>query len=268
VKQSIGKWLSSHQGKFGPGLPFHWGGGEIILAAILIFGILSLGSGMVSKWVDASGDAGMLPVSLHSLSEADYGVDTIIHSVPAIGLDIIRDLLGIDTASETGGVPEFAVITLTPTLTPTATFGGFLPPTSTATSEIPDRPTATENPRSTATAIPHLSATPTSSQIFLASPTATSTGHPPEATNTQEPSATAGKIATSTAIPTQPPPPATATKLPTNTAVPPPTNTPKPTSPPLPASSPTPRPTRSSTLAVTPTAKYTPGVTGEPPATP
>jgi HD-GYP domain-containing protein (c-di-GMP phosphodiesterase class II) len=275
VKQLIGPWLSSNQGKLGRGLPFHWGGGEIVLVAILIIGILILGSGMVGKWIDAAGDSGTLPVSLHSLSEADYSVDEITHSVPAIGLEIIRDLLGINYAPEIGGAPEIAVITPgTPTPTPIATSGGFLPFTGTATGEKPGEPTAIDNPRSTATSNPQPTATPTASPIYVAPPTATPTIRPPEATQPQDPthtqvhSATPGKSATNTAVPTQPPPKATATILPTNTPLPPPTNPPNPTSPPLPASSPTPRPTRSSTLAVTPTANYTPGVTGEPPVAP
>lgn len=277
MKQSISQWLSSRQGKFVRGLPFHWGGGEIILAAILILGILSLGSGMVGKWIDSAGDSGILPVTLHSLSEADYSVDEIVRSVPAIGLDIIRDLLGIDKPPETGGAPEIAVIvpaTLTPT--PTNVFSGNIPPIGTETSEIPEDPTATEKPLSTQTSSPQQTSTPTNLPISSATDTATSTSFSPKPTNTPIPTATQGKIVTNTPFPTQPAPTAIPTQLPTNTQLPPPTNTPlppptntpKPPPTPLPDSSPTPRPTRSSTLAVTPTAKYTPGVTGEPPVAP
>ncbi len=272
MKQSIGERLSSYQGKLGRGLPFHWGGGEIVLALILILGILSLGSGMVGKWINAAGDSGILPVSLHSLSEADYSVDEIMHSVPAIGLDIIRDLLGINKPPETGRSPEIAVIIpLTPT--PTSTVFGSFPSGLTPTTEVPVNPTATDKPGSTATSIPRPSASSTSLPTLNPTDTPSWTNPPPVATNTKTPTATPGQNATNTTEPTQLPPTMiptmVPTMVPTNTPLPAPTNTPpNPTSPPPPASSPTPHPTRSSTLAVTPTAKYTPGITGEPPIVP
>ncbi|MBE9474385.1 MAG: hypothetical protein IMY85_05800, partial [Chloroflexi bacterium] len=73
VKRSINNWLTSRQMRKGWGLPFHWGGGELIVAAILIVGILSLGSGMFGRWINGAGEGGLLPVALHSLGEADYG---------------------------------------------------------------------------------------------------------------------------------------------------------------------------------------------------
>ncbi len=262
MKRSLGRWLSSHQEKNRWGLPFHWKGGEIVLAAILIFGILSLGSGMIGKWINSTRDSGILPVSLHSISEADYSVDEILPAVPAIGLDIIRDLLGINNPPETGGVPEIAVIIpLTPTPNSNATASGIIPSTVTETSELPKIPTATNIPGSTETSYPQQTATPTRLPIFSITSTPTRTSIPPSATNTQVPSSTPGKIPTKTNTPTVPTSTAIPTQAPTSTPLPAPTNTPfpAPTNTPIPppSGSPTPRPTRS--LEITPTAKYTPG---------
>lgn len=268
MKQFIGEWLLSSQAKLRRGVPFHWGGGEVVLAVILIIGILSLGSGMVGKWINAAGDNGILPVSLHSLSEADYSVDEIMHSVPAIGLDIIRDLLGVDKPPETGGLPDIAVI-IPKTPTATSTVFGSFPSVITPTSDVPIVPTATKIPGSTATSYPQPSAT--SFGFSTQQPTATQnlTNTPVEPTNTRFPTATSGIINTNTPEPTKPPPTPVPTIAPTFTPVPMPTNTPPvPTQPPPPTSSPIPQPTRSSTLAVTPTAQYTPGITGEPPEVP
>ncbi|HUV28513.1 MAG TPA: hypothetical protein VMW34_14230, partial [Anaerolineales bacterium] len=86
MKQHILSWLHNIQQRTG----FYWGGGEIIVAGILIVGILSLGSGMFGKWIRASREGGLLMVDLHSFSAADYGVDEMPVSVPAIGLEIIQ----------------------------------------------------------------------------------------------------------------------------------------------------------------------------------
>jgi hypothetical protein len=273
VKRSIIEWLSSLHGKLSWGLPFHWGGGELILVAILIFGILSLGSGMVGKWIHNSGDSGLLPVTLHSLGEADYSVDEIVRIVPAIGLDIIRDLLGINEPPETGGSPEISLIaTNTPSPTPTYPSIGITPENATQTSEKPESATATNRPRSTAT--PNLVRTATPTQTPQPTDQATLpptwTKSPPQLTDTPIPSPTPEKKATSTPLPTQSPPTATApipaSSTPMPSPLPAPTNTPLPTSPPQPVNTPAPGPTRS--LAVTPTAKYTPGVTDGPPTLP
>jgi hypothetical protein len=283
VKRTISEFLSSRQLKLGWGLPFHWGGGEVILAAILIFGILSLGSGMFGKWIDSAGDSWLASVTLHSFAEADYSVDEILRSVPAIGLDIIRDLLGITEPPEMGGVPETVLLTPgAPTPTPTLPFSDFLPGTATATELNPDNPTATNTPPASSTPSLIRTATPTSSPTDQTALPPTWTSSPPlltntprptstpgnSSTNTPLPSSTPGNSATNTPVPTPIPPTATDPVPPTKTPLPAPTNPPNPTPTPQPQIPPTPRPTRSSTLAVTPTAKYTPGVTGEPPTTP
>ena len=266
MKQFFNGWLSTYQGKIGRGLPFHWRGGEIVLAIVLILGILSLGSGMVGRWIDAAGDGGILPVSLHSLSEADYSVDEIFHTVPAIGLEIIRDLLGIDKPPETGGLPEIVVIiTETPTPTPTTQFIGGIP---TESPEITGIATATGALGVTSTSSPPRTVTPTKLPTIDVTHTPTWTNPPPRASYTPTPTATPGKIPTNTPEPTPQPPTTEPTIAPTDTQIPSPTDPPSPTQPPPPESSPTARPTRSSTLAVTPTAKYTPGITGEPPVLP
>ncbi|MBK5108738.1 MAG: hypothetical protein JJE12_11430, partial [Anaerolineales bacterium] len=110
---------------------FQWGGGEIIVAGILIFGILSMGSGMFGKWLSASREGGLLMVDLHSFSSANYGVDEIPVSIPAIGLEIIQDLLGMNSPPETGRPGGIALVTLNPTPTPTLPWTGELPATST-----------------------------------------------------------------------------------------------------------------------------------------
>ncbi len=239
---------------------FQWGGGEIIVAGILIVGILSLGSGMFGKWMRASREGGLLMVDLHSFSSADYGVDEMPVSVPAIGLEIIQDLLGLKGPPETGRPAQIAQVTPgSPSPTPTLPWTGALPGTSTPGAIDPGERTATNEPRDTST------------QVVKHTPTPTPTAQVPVGTDPpQEPSSTARPSATPTApAATNPPQP---TNIPaTNTPVPtpqPPTNTPLPSPTPQPAVSPTPRPTRSSTLAVTPTAKYTPAVTSGPPPLP
>ena len=180
MKWSIRDLLSSRQEKLSWGLTFHWGGGELILAAILIFGILSLGSGMFGKWFSAARDIGLLPVTLHSLGEADYSVDEFLRSVPVIGLDIIKDLLGINEPPETGGAAGIALITPgSSTPTPTSPFRGFLPETATATGENPDSATATHNPPATATSSLGRTATPTPLWTAQATPSPTWTYSPP-----------------------------------------------------------------------------------------
>ncbi len=258
MKWSIRDLLSSRQEKLSWGLTFHWGGGELILAAILIFGILSLGSGMFGKWFSAARDIGLLPVTLHSLGEADYSVDEFLRSVPVIGLDIIKDLLGINEPPETGGAAGIALITPgSSTPTPTSPFSGFLPGTATATGENPDSATATHNPPATATSSLGRTATPTPLWTAQATPSPTWTYSPPLLTNTPMPSTTPWINPSSTPLPTQIQPTATAPIQATNTPLPAPTNTsfPSPTSPP--ESTPIPKPTRSLTQVLTPTAEYT-----------
>ncbi len=262
VIRSIHIWLTSRQMRKGWGLSLHWGGGELILAAILIVGILSLGSGMFGRWINGTGEGGLLPVSLHSLGEADYGVDDVIRPVPAIGLEIIQDLLGIEEPPETGGKLEIALITpgdSSPTPSPTLPFNGVIPLTATPTVNNLGSATAPPGPGQSATPFPTAQATPIP----------TSTISPPD---TPIPTSTPGINATSTPMPTQKPPSATATipatSVPSPSQLPPPTNTPNPSPTPLPVISATPRPTRSSTLVVTPTAQYTPVVTAGTPSLP
>ena len=258
VIRLVDSWLTSRQMRKGWGLPFHGGGGELIVAAILIVGILSLGSGMFGRLINGAKEGGLLPVPLHSLGEADYGVDDVTRPVPAIGLEIIQDLLGIEEPPETGGMLEIALITPsdpspTPTPTPTLPFIGEIPLTATPTANNLDSATATPGPGQSATPFPTAQATPTPTWT-ISSP------------DTPMPTSTPGISATSTPMPTQmlptatAPIPATSTQSPSQ--LPPPTNTPNPSPTPLPDISATPpRPTRSaSTLAVTPTDQYTPVV--------
>ena len=243
---------------------FQWGGGEIILAGILIFGILSMGSGMFGKWMRASREGGLLMVDLHSLSSADYGVDEMPVSVPAIGLEIIQDLLGVRRPPQTGRPGGIALVTPNnPTPTPTLPWTESLPWTSTPAGAAPGDNTPTSQARDTATPAVGRTPTPTAQRpVETTPPQEPGPTKPPTATPWLSP--TSG-LATSTVKPplpqptkTQEPGPAT----PTNT----PPQLPSPT--PQPAFSPTPRPTRSSTLAVTPTAVYTPVVSPGPPAIP
>lgn len=261
MKQHILSWLHNIQQRTG----FYWGGGEIIVAGILIVGILSLGSGMFGKWIRASREGGLLMVDLHSFSAADYGVDEMPVSVPAIGLEIIQDLLGMNAPPETGRPAEIALVTPRfPSPTPTLPWSGTLVWTST--------PEASEPAGSTPTSEHRESATPAA--IRSQTPTAIPTQQPPSTVPPQFPTNTpytspTNPAATKTSQPTSMPPTVIpATNTPAPTALPPPTNTPQPTPTSQPISSPTPRPTRSSTLAVTPTAKYTPAVTSGPPPIP
>ena len=262
VIRSINIWLTSRQMRKGWGLPFHWGGGELIVAAILIVGILSLSSGMFGRWINGAGEGGLLPVPLHSMGEADYGVDAITRPVPAIGLEIIQDLLGIEEPPETGGLPEIAMIITSdpsPTPTPTIPFIGEIPLTATPTANNLESATATKGPGQSATPFPTGQATPIP----------TSTISPP---NTPIPTSTPGINATSTPMPTQMLPTATApipaTSKPSPSPLPQPTNTPNPSPTPLPVISATPRPTRSSTLAATAQYTHTPAVTAGTPSLP
>ena len=271
VTRLIESWLTSRQMRKVWGLPFHWGGGELIVAAILIVGVLSLGSGMFGRWINGAGEGGLLPVPLHSLGKADYGVDEITRPVPAIGLEIIQDLLGIEEPPETGELPEIAMIITSdpsPTPTPTILFIGEIPLTATPTANNLESATATKGPGQSATPFPTGQATPipTSTISPPDTPIPTSTINIPD---TPIPTSTPGINATSTPMPTQMLPTATApipaTSKPSPSPLPPPTNTPNPSPTPLPVISATPRPTRSSTLVVTPNDEYTPVVsTGTP----
>jgi hypothetical protein len=136
---------------------FQWGGGELIVAGILIIGILSLGSGMFGKWLRASRGEGLLMVDLHAISAADYGVDEKPVSVPAIGLAIIEDLLGLRRPFQNARPGGIALVTpVDPTPTPTLPFTGALPETS-----LPDVNNPTDEPGNTATPVTGNTATAT-----------------------------------------------------------------------------------------------------------
>lgn len=237
---------------------FQWGGGELIVAGILIIGILSLGSGMFGKWLRASRGEGLLMVDLHAISAADYGVDEKPVSVPAIGLAIIEDLLGLRRPFQNARPGGIALVTpVDPTPTPTLPFTGALPETS-----LPDVNNPTDEPVNTATPVTGNTATAT-----VRVPTATAPH--------QQPGPTSQPTATSWSSPT--PRPATSTPqatipAPTSTPQPspvPPTSTPQPSPTTKPAATATPRPTRSSTQVVTPAATFTPVVISpEPPTLP
>lgn len=259
------QYLSSTLQKLKQRTGFHWGGGEIILVGILIFGILSLGSGMFGKWFRSSRGGGFLLFDLHSFSDADYGVDEMPIPVPVIGLEIIQDLLGLSQPPETGRPLEIALATpASPSPTSTLPWSGRPPVTLTPQGEESGGGTASSEPRDTSP--------PGSGNL----PTSTATPQPPTATG-QPFSPTSTPIPTATKQPSPAPPAATSTpQAPTaapatNTPLPTPvpaTNTPNPSPTPQTQNSPTPRPTRSSTLAVTPTAKYTPIPSPEPPIFP
>ena len=237
---------------------FQWGGGEIVLAGILIFGILSMGSGMFGNWLRSSREGGLLMVDLHSFSSANYGVDEMPVSLPAIGLEIIQDLLGVRNPPGTRRPGGISLITPgDPTPTPTLRWIGAQPETSIPEESIPGDSTPIGETRPTNT--PRRS-TPTSH-----SPGGTKPPRAPSAT--EPPSATAWPDPTKPAQATHTPEP---TVAPSNTPQPSPvpSNTPAPSPTPQPAVSPTPRPTRSSTLAVTPTAVYTPVTSPGPPVLP
>ncbi len=286
VTRLIESWLTSRQMGKGWGLPFHWGGGELIVAAILIVGVLSLGSGMFGRWINGAGEGGLLPVPLHSLGKADYGVDEITRPIPAIGLEIIQDLLGIEEPPETGGLPEIAMIITgdpSPTPTPTIPIIGEIPLTATPTANNLESATATKGPGQSATPFPTGQATPipTSTISPPDAPIPTSTISPPDTPvptstisppDTPIPTSTPGINATSTPMPTQMLPTATApipaTSKPSPSPLPPPTNIPNPSPTPLPVISATLRPTRSSTLAATAQYTHTPAVTAGTPSLP
>jgi len=240
---------------------------ELIVAAIIILAILSLGSGMFGRWIRAGGEGGVLLVDLHSLSEADYSVDAVPRSVPAIGLEIIQDLLGVSDPLEDEGPFGVAVITpASPLSTATLAYYGELPGTTAPTNNFPENATATHESRMTAT----YTSTPLFAPTSTVNPTTIKT-QPPTATlrpsNTPEPPGTPPGMATATStniVPsaTQPIIPS---KTPLPSPLPAPTQTPNPSPTPQPVNSPTPRPTRSSTLAVTPTAQYTPAPGYPPP---
>jgi hypothetical protein len=231
---------------------------------------------MFGRWLIAARQAGLLPVSLHALGKADYGVDEWLRTIPPIALEILRDLFGYDeplpssllpeteSLSPTPSVTTFLVSTQTPggpgfatpsaTLSPSAT----PTPTSTGTATITITPlvwTATVEPTSgflpsqTMTSPPGISS-PTPGPQF----TSTSTEFPPtEATKTPTPP----PITPSNTPTIQPP---TDTSIPPPTIPPPSTDVPTPTLP-IP---PTPRPTHDPTLDLTPTGQYTPGPTKSP----
>lgn len=262
VKRSIDDWLISRRMKKIWVLPFHWRGGEVIVALALIIGILSLGSGMFGRWINDARESEILPVTLHSLGEADYGVDEIARPVPVIGLEIIQDLLGIEEPPETGGLLGIALVTPNePTPTPTLTLPISVNIPATATPAIKDvaSPTPTSSVQHSPTPLP----------IDQTSPTPTLTSRPP---NTSIPSSTPERSSTNTPVPTPKPPTATepipATNTPAPTPLPPPTNPPNPSPTPQPVEPPTALPTRSSTLAVTPAEQYTPVVPAGTPSSP
>lgn len=252
------------------GWPFHWGGMEIIAASILSIAILSLGSGMFGKWISAAREAGLLPISLHSLSEADYSVDPLSRFIPAIGLEIIRDLLGFSELPETEeplGITIHTSMTPSPTPTPTIFFSNDLPTQIEPTQVLPASATPTQKVTATATQLPlpFYTYTPTETQYQTDVPVnqPTQTVSPPSATKTPQPTdnpqpTKTDPVATTTQpSPTDTPVGATPTIAPTIKA----TEKPSPTLEPSPVFTATSRPTHSPTLALTPTAKYTPQVT-------
>ena len=272
----MGKVISTVLSLFRRRAGFQWGGGEIIVVAILIFGILSMGSGMFGKWIRSSRGGGLLMVDLHSLSSANYGVDEMPVSVPAIGLEIIQDLLGVNpppVSDSPGGIALVTPTSATPT--PTLPQVGTQPPTPTPV-VLPSDSTPTSEAKDTATPAPGRTPTPTSQP-----PAGT---HPPQGPGQTQPPTPTARIsptpvpATNTPQPSMPPstsPPQPSPIPPTSeppTSEPPtsepPTSVPQPSPTPQPAASPTPRPTRSSTLAVSPTAGYTPVVSPDPPVLP
>ena len=246
---------------------------EIVAASILSIAILSLGSGMFGSWIRAAREGGLLPISLHSLVEADYSVDPLSRFVPAIGLDILRDLLGLSGPPETGEPEGLANQTPgTPSPTPTATmfYSGDLPTQVNPTSQPIASVTPTQKIFPTATLSPTPHFTPSATYYQTDNPGGPPTS-PPRATKTLKPPNTA----TPSSTPINSNPTATETKIspsdtpvaatPTFTPTILPTVEPSPSPPPSPENTPTSRPTHSPTLALTPTAQYTPGVTDSSP---
>ncbi len=272
MKRNFLRLFGTHKG-----WSFHWGGMEIVAASILSIAILSLGSGMFGNWIRAAKDGGLLPISLHSLVEADYSVDPLSRFVPAIGLDILRDLLGIGVPPETG--EPFGIATNTPGApSPTPT------PTIFTSDDLPTQVNPTEFPSVSATPTQEFVATATQSPTLFYTPTATLfptdipgglptwTMSPPFATKTPKPP----NIPTPSSTPMGSTPTATISvptvthtaSVPTFTPTTKPTVESSPTAVPGPIITPTTRPTHSPTLAFTPTAQYTPGVTVGPPVLP
>jgi hypothetical protein len=198
-----------------------------------------------------------VPYALHSILNADYGVDDLALSYAQVKSDIIAEVIRDQNVSMLGDITEkpalnppiaFATpntgLTATsttnpgqPTSTPAPTDGAFSP---TATNIYPS-PTSGGYPTATQ---PSVTDNPPNSTAIAttASPTQAATTHPSDSTSrpptrtsaptTQAPDPTS-RPPTQTSAPTSPPPtptpvPPTRTPAPTS---PPPTNTPRPPDP-------------------------------------
>ncbi len=265
-----------------------WGNFEILVSAMMLIAILSLGSGMFGKWVSSSRLDGFLSIVIQALSKADYSLDSWLPDIPFINsLSIIEDLLtGKNPWS--GEIPPLVTNTPAPTSPPVETGTSIPYPSSTMTpSPTPGRdststatPTLTPSgsptpPEMTNTLPPQNTATSVPSATEPATKTPTPTeppDHTPRVSATPTPSATSipltptpsatASLPTRTPTPTHQPPTATQTPLPPTATQVPATNTPKPTN------TLAPRPTHNPTFALTPTSAYTPGPTNIPPLNP
>lgn len=224
------------------------------LVTLAFFVVVPLAMILVFILTGILGGYEAVPFNLHSVLEADYGVDQRAFRVPALLIDVIEEIIqdeGTPVAKGLVATIRADFLTPVPTVTPPVPRGSPTPPlpgqqpTPTPTQvKQDDAATVTQDPNSTPTLVvsftpsqtgqPSVTTTPT----LQSSPTSTTgvqvtpTQPPPtQKPPTQKP-------------PTQPPPPTnTQPPPPTNTQPPPPTNTqpppptaypPPPTDPPYP----------------------------------
>ncbi len=69
-----------------------------LLLLVSIFAMLVCA--FLPGWIQFNSSTSELPFSLHSVKEADYSIDHIMHRIPAIGLDIIEDVMRDNNVSE------------------------------------------------------------------------------------------------------------------------------------------------------------------------
>ena len=142
----------------------------LLLLLLLLFGCLCVYTVRPFRKVAASQDE-FIPASLHSVDEANYSADPPSLIVPAIGLDIIRDII-LDEESGNDLPARLETITavfqtplsqgtLEPTLTSTARPTKVPSPTPTLTRTIAPTQQAVSSPL------------PTNTATYLPTPTAT-----------------------------------------------------------------------------------------------
>jgi hypothetical protein len=265
----------------------------IVLLLLLLVLFSCLCWMLVPQWYATAETSNFLPITLHSVGEADYSTDHQAYQVPIINISIIQDILSdlepemndfgprlatltavlgapisTSTPSSSGQsttiVAPLTIIPTSPTPTgimpipSTQTLANVETATQTATLNTTNTAVSTTYPTATArpTGTPTKTKAPDRNPVRTPTPTQTGTATPTEIF-TPTPTYTSTPTSTSTPTPTETPTPTqTNTATPTETFIPTPANTSTPTNTSTQTPTETPLPTQTDTA--TPTETPTP----------